>query len=148
MGFEAIAGRLGADPTLALYRGQQVEGAAGTTVRVDGVFPWNALLQSGYPLELVLWPADGVGEFLRIGLDGSVHRGDAAYVIDGLTPAEAVLLSSLGESDRAHGLAYVAEGRLDVRVTGAFAGRPLEAQLIVIDEGTPFVSNTIALEND
>jgi hypothetical protein len=145
-GSTATAGET--DPTLALYDGRQAPGISGTMLRVEGVFPWNALLQSGYPLELVLWAADGGGDFLRVRLDGEMRRGRAPFVVDGLTPGEAVSLASIGAADGGHRLTYVAEGRIDLLVTGVFAGRPLAAQLVVLDEGTPFVSNVIRLEAD
>ena len=43
------------DPSLYLTRAVEVQGANGRLVRIDGSFPWNALLQSGYPIQIVFW---------------------------------------------------------------------------------------------
>ncbi len=43
------------DPLLYLSRANEFQGVNGRLIRIEGSFPWNALLQSGYPIQIVFW---------------------------------------------------------------------------------------------
>ncbi|HPG25260.1 MAG: hypothetical protein H6748_06090 [Spirochaetaceae bacterium] len=144
-----LAGPAGAgetDPTLVLWRGVAVETPSGTLVRVEGEFPWNALLQSGFPLQLVVWSSEGAADFVRFELDGDAFVGLDPAIVDGLSPIESAAIETAGAAAPAQALDHVGPGRLEARLSAPFVGRALSAQLFVIDGTTPFVSNPIALE--
>lgn len=133
------------DPTLLITRAVATETANGTLLRLDAIFPWNALIQSGYPLELLVWQAAGPPTFVRFELGGQAHVGSTPEVADGLTPSEVSPVRLEGRPDGSHALTHVQEGRLEAVLGAGFSGIPLGAQLVVIDEGTPFVSNPVAV---
>ncbi|HEB90250.1 MAG TPA: hypothetical protein ENI85_11820 [Deltaproteobacteria bacterium] len=131
------------DPTLFLSRAVSFAGNHGRLVRIDGLFPWNALLQSGYPVQVVIWNAENDSDFVRFDLAGNAVAGTTSSVEGGLTPAEATSLAAVGTPDPAQTLSHVGPGRIDARLTGALADVPLSVQIFVIDGGTTFVSNPI-----
>ncbi len=133
------------DPTLLITRAVATDTPNGTLVRIDAVFPWNALLQSGYPIRLVVWRAVGRPDFVRFDLAGGARSGSDSAVLDGLTTSEVLLFAGAGRPDPAHVLTHVEAGRLESVLGAGFAGVPLGAQLFVDDHGTPFVSNPISV---
>jgi len=140
----------GTDPPLFLARAVAQDTANGTLIRVEGELPWEGLLQSEYPLALVVWATEGAPEFVRFQLSGQAFTGISTEVVDGLTtPAEAIAFAALGAVDGAQRLTHIGPGRLDAVITLPFASGPIAAQLFVIDPrdgGTPFMSNPIAVE--
>ncbi|MBK7951875.1 MAG: hypothetical protein IPK00_24740 [Deltaproteobacteria bacterium] len=129
------------DPTLLIVRAVASDTPNGTLVRVDGQFPWNALLQSGYPLELVVWRTTGQIEFVAFDLAGAARSGTHGALVDGLSTSEVATFAAQGQPDSGPVLTHVENGRLEAVLDARFAGAPLAAQLYVIDHGTPFVSN-------
>jgi|JI10StandDraft_1071094.scaffolds.fasta_scaffold122162_3 hypothetical protein len=131
------------DPTLLIARAVASDTRSGTLIRIDATFPWNALIQSGYPLKLVVWRRAGTPDFVELDLVGSARSGSNPAVIDGLETAEVGPFSTSGQSNPAHALTLVDDGRIEAVLGAEFVGAPLGAQLYVIDHGTPFVSNPI-----
>jgi hypothetical protein len=136
-------------PELYLSRAVEFQGANGRLVRLDGSFPWNALLQSGYPVQVVIWNDVNGSDFVRFDLSGNAFTGVAAAVESGLTPAEATALLPVGvpvgESNSELRLVYVGPGRIEALLSGPFATAPLAAQLFVVDGTKTFVSNPISV---
>lgn len=143
LGGSARAGET--SPVLAIYRAKATDTASGTLVRIEGTFPWNAVIQSAFPIKLVVWKTVGSTEFVRFDLDGSAYRGTNPSLADGLGPNEVVPLLNLGQIDPVQSLTHVDQGYLEVVLGSEFQGAPLGAQLFVVDRGVPFVSNPIAV---
>jgi len=135
------------DPTLMIHRALHADIAGATVVRVEASFPWVALLQSGYPVEIVVWATEGHPDFTRVQLTGDSVSGAASFVQDGLSPAEIGPLHSASSAPAANTISHVSEGRIDVQVRPPLAGRALALQLVVVDDGTPFVSNVVDAED-
>lgn len=137
------------DPVLYLSRAVEFQGANGRLVRIDGSFPWNALLQSGYPVQIVIWNEVNGSDFVRFDLSGDAFTGVSETVESGLTPAEATALLDVGMPvDETSGdlrLVHVSPGRIEALLSGPFATAPLAAQLFVVDGTTTFVSNPISV---
>jgi len=131
------------DPTLMIHRALHADGGGATVIRVEASFPWAALLQSGYPVEVVVWATEGHPDFTRIQLTGDSVSGAASFVQDGLSPAEINALHSASSTAAANTISHVSKGRIDVQVRSPLAGRALALQLVVVDDGTPFVSNVV-----
>lgn len=137
------------DPVLYLSRALEFQGGNGRLVRIDGSFPWNALLQSGYPVQLVFWNDANGSDFVRFDLSGNAFIGVSGAVESGLTPAEATALlpvgTPVGEASSGLRLVYVGPGRIEALLSGPFATAPLAAQLFVVDGTTTYVSNPISV---
>jgi len=137
------------DPVLYLSRATDFQGVNGRLIRIEGSFPWNALLQSGYPIQIVFWNDENDSEFVRFDLSGNAFTGVAEAFEGGLTPAEATALLSLGvpvgETNNDLRLVHVGRGRIEALLSGPFATGPLAAQLFVLDGTTTFVSNPISV---
>ena len=71
------------DPTLYLSRAVEVQGVNGRLVRIEGSFPWNALLQSGYPMQIVFWNDANHSDFVRFDMSGNAFTGVTAAVAGG-----------------------------------------------------------------
>ena len=132
------------DPTLFLSRAVEFEGTSNRLVRIEGEFPWEALLQSGYPLQLVIWTNAVNPDFVRFDLHGNAVTGVTATLEGGLTPAEAAGLFAIGEASDLQHLIHVGPGRIEARLGAPFMTAPLRAQIFVLDNGTIFVSNPIS----
>lgn len=132
------------DPTLFLSRAVEFQGANSRLVRIEGVFPWEALLQSGYPLQLVIWTNAANPDFVRFDLHGNAVTGVTATLEGGLTPAEATGLFAIGEASNLQHLVHVGPGRIEAQLGAPFMTAPLRAQIFVVDNGTTFVSNPIS----
>ena len=148
IGLFALAGTIHAsqtDPTLFISHAVDFDGSHGRLVRIEGEFPWNALLQSGYPVQIVIWNEANDSDFVRFDLSGNAVTGNSSIVGGGLTPSEATSLSTIGVPDLTQELAYVGPGRIEARLSGSFVAVPLAAQIFVIDGGTTFVSNPISI---
>jgi len=123
------------DPTLMIHRALHADGGGATVIRVEASFPWAALLQSGYPVEVVVWATEGHPDFTRIQLTGDSVSGAASFVQDGLSPAEINALHSASSTAAANTISHVSKGRIDVQVRSPLAGRALALQLVVVDAG-------------
>ena len=143
LGSPARAGET--SPVLAIYRALATDTASGTLVRIEGTYPWNAVIQSAFPIKLVVWKTVGSADFVRFDLDGTGHRGTDPSLADGLGTNEVVPLLNLGQIDPLHSLTHVGQGYLEVVLGSEFQGVPLGAQLFVVDRGVPFVSNPITV---
>lgn len=129
------------DPTLALTAASAAAGTASRTVRVEGSFQAEDLVQLAYPIQLLVRETTNGTRYVRYDLSGVAVTGDEPALADGLQAGEATALLQEGNADASARVLFLGLGRLDVKLPTGFPGGPAEAVLFVLDEGEVILSN-------
>lgn len=135
------------DPTLALTEGLMATGST-RLVRVRGVFPADDLVQTDYPLQLLVRSlADGTS-YVRYDLVAQTLTGSDPALADGLDAVDVpgLLASGVASSDGL--VAFIGARQIDVILPASFPPGSIEAQLFVLspNETVAIVSNALTIE--
>lgn len=130
------------DPTLALTAATCVTGTALRVLRVDGSFHAQDLVQIAYPLQLLVHVG---ASYVRFDLVSGTRTGLAPALADGLSADEAVALLGAGSPAPDGRILFLGAGRLEVALPESFPSGAAEAQLFVVDEGEPVLSNALSV---
>jgi hypothetical protein len=144
----AAAAATPTDPTLALTAAAAAAGAQGTavrTLRIEGSFQADDLVQLAWPLQLLVRETTSGTSYVRYDLAGGAVTGTSAALADGLQAGEVPTLLQQGTPAPSARVLFLGLGRLDVALPSGFPGGPAEASLFVVDEGQTILSNAIPL---
>jgi hypothetical protein len=133
------------DPTLLLTTAAAAAGTSTRTLRVEGSFQADDLVQLAYPIQLLVRETTTGTQYVRYDLSGGAVTGDSPALADGLQAGEAAVLLGQGTAAPTALVLFLGLGRLDVTLPTNFPGGPAEALLFVIDEGEVILSNPMPL---
>jgi hypothetical protein len=134
----------GTDPALALWRVTSEVGDSSRTVRLEGDFPADDLIQLAYPLQVLIRDTGRSAVYVRFDLAaGAVGAlvGVAPELTDGLDAVEAVALLAQGTPNEEAEVLFVGPGRIDVLLPSDFPAGQAEAQLFVLEGDSIVLSN-------
>jgi hypothetical protein len=129
------------DPTLALTTASAATGTLTRTLRVEGAFQAEDLVQLAYPIQLLVRETTTGTSYVRYDLSGGAVTGTSAALADGLQAGEAEALLTQGTSAPSARVLFLGLGRLDVTLPTGFSSGPAEAVLFVLDAGEVILSN-------
>jgi hypothetical protein len=132
------------DPVLVVARARASAGATGTLVELDARFPQADLVQRAVPVQVVL--LDGTGGFVRFPLGGTPVVGILPALADGLDADDVAGLLSAGAPLADARLLRLAARRIEVWLPAGAPVAPVAAQLVLVYEGDPILSNPAPLE--
>jgi len=133
-------------PELVLSRVDSQSGAKGVLVRVEGVFPFEDLVQQPYPLQLFIRSLEKPKRYVCFSVLWGVMEGDDEIFEDGLDEDETDLVGPLGKRSKEGRFLQVSPNHMRVRLPGGFPSGLAEAQLFVIYQGSPIFSNLFPFE--
>lgn len=140
-----IATGTGTDPTLALRTAVVEVGATTRAVRLTGEFPADDLVQLPYPLQILIHEAGGA-QYVRYDLAGAAFNGLADGLADGLDPQDALALLAEGAPSPDARVLFLGTGRIELLLPASFPSGPAVAQMFVLDQGQPILSNPLPFE--
>lgn len=130
---------------LSLRSVRAFSGANALLVRYEGGVLASALVQTDYPLHLVVVERGG-GRYVRFAVASGAVSGTAAQLVDGATSEESLALLAEGEPLPGARLIFVGDGRIDVLLPASVLSGSLDAFAFALYEGTALVSNTLPVE--
>lgn len=138
------ASAAGTDPTLALTGGSALVSPQGAyTVEVRGSFNFDDLLQFSFPAGVIVIQGQ---HFARYDAAGAIGAGDAAFVADGLVPAELEALRNSGSTAAAPAVLIRLEpSRIVVALPPGFNPGVATVVVYAVLENTSFLSNAVSV---
>jgi hypothetical protein len=136
----------GTDPDLALTHVVCSSGENVRVVRLEGHFPADDLVQLAYPLQVLIREIGPGTRYVRYDLSATAVRGDAPELADGLDPSEVADLLAQGNPAPKAVVAFMGVGRLDLVLPGSLPAGPAEAQLFVLENADPVLSNPLPFD--
>lgn len=133
-------------PELVLSRVDSESGAKGTLVRVEGVFPFDDLVQQAYPLQLFIRSLERPDRFVCFSVPWGVMEGGEKAFEDGLDEDETPLIGRAGAPSKDGRILQVSPRHMRVRLPEKFPSGLAEAQLFVMYNGAPVFSNVYPFE--
>jgi hypothetical protein len=130
---------------LSLTSVRAFSGENALLVRYEGGLLGRALVQTDYPLHLVVVEHGG-GDYVRFAVASGAVRGTAPQLVDGATSEESLALLAEGEPLPGAELIFVGDGRVDVRLPQGVLSGSLDAFAFALYEGAALVSNTLPVE--
>ena len=132
------------DPDLFLHDARASSGSARSSVQLTGMFPEAALVQIAYPLQVLIYDANDF--YVRYDLPNGASQGSSDLLQGGLTPSEAILLSSeAGTPAPEAQVLFVGAGRIEVLLPPSFPIGDAQALLFFVDAHGAVVSNPLSL---
>ncbi len=139
--FASTASGTGTDPELALWRATCDVGDSSRTVRLEGEFPADDLVQLAYPLQVLIRDTGRSPVYVRFDLAAGALNGVAPELADGLDANEAVALLAQGRPIEDAEVLFVGPGRIDILLPAGFPIGPAEVQLFVLEGDSLILSN-------
>jgi len=133
-------------PELVLSRVDSEAGAKGTLVRVEGVFPFDDLVQQAYPLQLFIRSLERPKRFVCFSVPWGVMEGEDEAFEDGLDEDETPLIGLAGAASQDARILQISPRHMRVRLPEKFPDGAAEAQLFVMYNGSPVFSNVYPFE--
>ena len=130
---------------LSLSSVRAFSGANAVLLRYEGGVLGSALVQTDYPLHLVVVER-GSGDYVRFAVSSGAVSGTAPQLVDGATAEESQALLAEGEPLAGAELTFVGDGRIDVRLPAGVLSGSLDGFAFALYEGEALVSNTLPVE--
>ena len=130
---------------LSLTSVRAFSGANALLLRYEGGVLGTALVQTDYPLHLVVVERGG-GRYVRFAVSSGAVSGTAPQLVDGATSGESLALLAEGEPLPGAELIFVGDGRIDVLLPADVLSGSLDAFAFALYEGAALVSNTLPVE--
>ncbi len=135
------------DPALAVASAT-VSGGSSRVVVLRGIFPSDDLVQTGYPLQLLVRSLGNGTSYLRFDLGLQVLEGNEASLVDGLDAADVPGLLASGTPNPFARVIGLGPRRLDILLPASFPSGAAEVQLFVLEPGdtVPVLSNPFTIQ--